>query len=90
LSEGQGRDDIAFAFACFLVRDLALEDAVALEWLRRWDAGNNPPKGDQRLAEIISSAHANGQRPYGCGLPPDRPRFDRHGHKLLRVTGEVS
>jgi hypothetical protein len=90
LSEGQGRDDVAFSFACFLARDLALADSVALEWLRRWDAGNSPPKGDKRLAEILQSAHTHGRRPIGCGLSPERPRFDRHGHRILRVTAEVS
>jgi hypothetical protein len=27
------------------VRELSLADEVALDWLERWDAGNNPPKG---------------------------------------------
>src|SRR5262249_43389837 len=46
LGEGQGRDDIGYQFACFLVRDLALGDDIARDWLRRWDAGNLPPKGE--------------------------------------------
>ena len=45
LAEGQGRDDVAFHFAAFLVRDLSLSDSIALDWLERWDAGNSPPKG---------------------------------------------
>src|SRR5262249_34513538 len=45
LAEGQGRDDVAFSFAAFLVRDLALPDHVALPWLSAWDGGNAPPKG---------------------------------------------
>jgi hypothetical protein len=89
LGEGQGRDDVAFAFACFLVRDLDLDDAVALEWLNRWDAGNNPPKGEKRLIEIIRSAHAHGQRPYGCDLPRRWPRYDRHGHPTISFSLEV-
>src|SRR5262249_36473977 len=68
LGEGQGRDDVAYNFACFLVRDLCLDDVKALRWLRGWDRGNTPPKGDERLAEIIASAHAYGQRAYGSGL----------------------
>jgi hypothetical protein len=89
LGEGQGRDDIAFNFACWLVRDMALADDIALAWLERWDAGNNPPKGRERLIEIRKNAHAYGQRPIGCGRPLDRPRRDRHGHRILRVTAEV-
>ena len=68
LSEGQGRDDVAYHFAAFLVRDLGLCDEFALGWLARWDAGNSPPKGEARLREIIASAHAYGRRPYGAGL----------------------
>jgi hypothetical protein len=72
--EGQGRDDIAYCFACWLVRDLALADAPALEWLRRWDAGNNPPKGEQQLLKVIASAHAYGRSEYGSGLAEPAPR----------------
>jgi hypothetical protein len=89
LSEGQGRDDVAYQFAAWLVRDLALVDSIALDWLERWDAGNSPPKGRERLAEILRSAHAYGQRPVGCGLTPGRPLHDRHGHRILTRTVEV-
>lgn len=89
LAEGQGRDDVAYSFASFLVRDLALADGIALDWLRRWDAGNSPPKGDERLAEILRSAHAYGQRPIGCGLSPQLPRYDRHGRRVLTAIAEV-
>jgi hypothetical protein len=71
LSEGQGRDDKAFHFACFLVRDLNLADADALPWLEEWDANNRPPKGRERLSELLKNAREYGQRPYGCGL--DQP-----------------
>jgi hypothetical protein len=89
LGEGQGRDDIAYNFAAFLVRDLALADEAALWWLGEWDRGNRPPKGEDRLREILASAHEYGRRPYGCGL--DRPPPSR-GHKHvrhLRFTVEV-
>jgi hypothetical protein len=90
LAEGQGRDDVAFRFAAFLVRDLALADSTALDWLKRWDAGNSPPKGAERLAAILKNAHAYGQHAAGSGLPPpDAPRYDRHGHRILKVTAEV-
>jgi hypothetical protein len=85
---GSHRDDRAFTFASFLVRDLNLSDTVALDWLERWDAGNNPPKGTDRLREIIKNAHAYGERPYGCGLPTEPPT-DRHGHRILRATAEI-
>jgi hypothetical protein len=89
LAEGQGRDDIAFRFAAWMVRDLDLPDHIALPWLEAWDSGNSPPKGRECLAAIIKNARAYGQRPLGCGQQPDRPRYDRHGHRILRVTAEV-
>jgi hypothetical protein len=82
LSEGQGRDTVAFGFAAFLVRDLALDDDIALQCLQRWDEGNDPPKGEARLAEIIRSAHDYGRQQYGCGLPPD-------GHSSITFWMEV-
>src|SRR5262249_41585963 len=47
--EGTGRDDTAFNFASFLVRDLMLSDTAALSWLALWDRANSPPKGEARL-----------------------------------------
>ena len=65
--EGQGRDDVAYAFACWLIRDLGISnDEVVLDWLERWDAGNNPPKGRECLAEILGNAHRYAQRSIGC------------------------
>ncbi len=72
LGEGQGRDDVAYRFACFLVRTKTLPDHVALEWLQRWDAGNRPPKGLEPLLKVIRNAHLYGRNPIGCGLPPPR------------------
>jgi putative DNA primase/helicase len=77
LGEGQGRDDVAFNFLAFMVRDLKLDDPYALEWAGKWDAGNTPPKGPERLREILANVHGYGQREYGSGLgngtapPPD-------------------
>src|SRR5262249_33576558 len=68
LSEGQGSDDVAYGFAAFLVRDLALPDADALPWLEEWGGGNRPPKGRERLQEILANAQSYGQRAYGSGL----------------------
>jgi hypothetical protein len=67
LAEGQGRDDVAFHFAAFLVRDMNLSDDVAMEWLSLWDADNRPPKGADRLQEILANAHAYGTHAYGSG-----------------------
>jgi hypothetical protein len=90
LGEGQGRDDVAYHFACFLVRDLALADDIALDWLARWDAGNSPPKGEAALRKALASAHAYGRHAYGCGLRPALlPRRDRHGHIILTSSVEV-
>lgn len=71
LCEGQGRDDVAYGFAAWLVRDMALPDAEALRWLEEWDAGNRPPKGRERLAEILKNAHQYGQRAVGAARLAD-------------------
>lgn len=92
LCEGQGRDDVAFGFAAWLVRDMGLSDEVALGWLEIWDAGNRPPKGRDRLAEIVRNARDYGQHEIGCALatrsngvfPTSRP-----GHYVLRCTVEI-
>jgi hypothetical protein len=68
LAEGQGRDDVAFNFAAWLVRDLQQSDEEALPWVEIWDQGNNPPKGRDRLAEIITNARTYGRNDFGCGL----------------------
>jgi putative DNA primase/helicase len=65
LGEGQGRDDVAYKFAAFLTRDLALDDSTVLDWMSRWDAGNSPPKGRECLAEIMANARRYGQRVVG-------------------------
>jgi hypothetical protein len=96
LGAGQGRDDVGYQFACFLVRDLALGDEVAREWLRLWDDGNRPPKGAAEISKWINSARQYGQRPIGCGRPaepsPACPRVvptKRPGHLTLRCRVEV-
>jgi hypothetical protein len=70
--EGGGRDDIAYRFAAFLARDLALPDHAALPWLEQWDRGNSPPKGRECLAEILANARRYGRNSSGCGLGPLR------------------
>jgi hypothetical protein len=89
-AEGQGRDDVAYHFACWLVRDMRLPDEAALGWLRLWDAGNRPPKGEGALRKVVANAHAYGRNPYGQGRERRAPR-GRHGHRLrhLRFTVEV-
>jgi hypothetical protein len=87
LGEGQGRDTVAFGFAAWLVRDLGLTDAEALPWLVRWDAGNQPPKGADRLREILANVHHYGQNAYGSGRQPlpSRP----HRVTVLRSTVRI-
>jgi hypothetical protein len=87
LAEGQGRDGVAYSFACFLSRDLALPDDVCLAWLERWDSGNAPPKGRPALGEILGNAKRYGRSPVGCGLRPALPR--RRGHVILTSSREV-
>jgi hypothetical protein len=88
-SAGEHRDDIAYQFAAFLARDLCIPDVEALGWLERWDAGNTPPKGTDRLCEIIASAHAYGQHAYGHGLAPRALRPSRHRPDKIRFTVEI-
>jgi hypothetical protein len=74
LCEGQGRDDVAFQFAAWLVRDLDLSDAAALPWLEQWDQRNEPPKGTDRLRSILTNARRYGTHPIACGTDwRDRP-----------------
>jgi hypothetical protein len=73
LSEGQGRDDIAFTLLAWLRRDMGLPDDEALRYAEEWDAGNTPPKGRDRLAEILANVHRYGQRGYGSGLAGPAP-----------------
>lgn len=68
LGEGEGRDDVAFRFAAFLVRDMARPESEALDWLYIWDSRNNPPKGRERLVQIIKNATIYGRNPIGIGL----------------------
>jgi hypothetical protein len=66
--EGTGRDNVAYQFLAFLVRDLAIPDEAAVGYAEEWDAGNSPPKGRERLREILKSVHAYGKNGYGSGL----------------------
>jgi hypothetical protein len=68
LGEGDGRDDIAYRFAAWLTRDMALSDAEALTELEAWDAGNVVRKGRDALMEIIANVRLYGRQPEGCGL----------------------
>jgi len=89
LGEGQGRHKVAFSFAAFLVRDLALADDIALQWLRLWDARNNPALGETELQDVLACACKYARNAVGSGLPPARPRRDRHGHRILSARVEV-
>jgi hypothetical protein len=68
LGEGQGRDGIAYNLAAFLTHDLQLSDAQALPWVSEWDKGNTPPKGKDRLLEIIANARRYATNACGSGL----------------------
>jgi hypothetical protein len=81
-SEGEGRDDIAFQLGAWLLRDMALDRAIALQWLEVWDQGNSPPKGTECLAAILENVAKYARRPLGCGRAIRRPR---RGHHLDHV-----
>jgi hypothetical protein len=65
---GQGRTPLAYALACWLVRDLALADAVALNWMKVLDHRHAVPLGEGRLVQLLADAHAYGRNAVGCGL----------------------
>jgi hypothetical protein len=84
LGEGEHRDDVAFLFGAFLVHDLALSDAVALQWLNKWDEGNRARKGEDRLREILANVHAYGG---GGGRGPNARRpAAHHGHDTITFS----
>jgi hypothetical protein len=85
LAEGEGRNNVGYGVAAWLVRDLALADDVALTWLGQWDARNNPPLGEDRLREIMSNARDYGRRPLGCGL--QAPMVNGNCCEDVRKTG---
>jgi hypothetical protein len=95
LGEGEHRDDHGYKFAALLVRDLELEDADALAWLKEWDARNAVKKGEARLRELIANAHLYGRHGYGSGLgaPPAAPVRRHHrnkpGHSTVSCTLEI-
>jgi hypothetical protein len=68
---GEGRNLTAYRFAAWLVRDLALPDAVALPWLRQWDSGNHPPLGDELLG-VLRNVRRYGRRAFASGLERSR------------------
>jgi hypothetical protein len=94
LGEGEHRDDHAYKFGAYLVRDLGLSDAEALRWLKEWDAGNRAQKGEDRLREIIANVHVYGTHPYGSGLryagQPAQRRVRRPRHLQFSFQVEVA
>ena len=72
LGEGQGRDDVGYQFACWLVRDMALDDAAALPWLERGIAATPRQRGEC-VQKWLANARQYGQRPIGIGLKSTAP-----------------
>jgi hypothetical protein len=60
------RDNAAIRAALWLVNDFALPDDVALDYLRRWNAGNLPPLPDPVIQRKIKQARRSARRPFGC------------------------
>lgn len=65
LGAGEGRNHAGYRFACWLVRDMALDDADALRWLAEWNGWQRTPMPDGKLAALVSDAHAYGSRSVG-------------------------
>lgn len=60
------RDNAAFGVACWLLRDFALSETVAWEYLREWNARNAPPLHERELRDKMRSAQRSGRHPVGC------------------------
>lgn len=87
--EGEHRDDDAFNFACWLVRDMQQSDSDALSWLEQWDSRQAVPKGRERLIVIIGNAHQYGQNGYGSGLNGDGRKSAKTTSKPPPKTHEI-
>jgi hypothetical protein len=86
LGEGEHRDDVAFHFGAFLVRDLGLPDEEALAWLNRWDGRNRARKGQDRLKAVLANVHLYARNARGCGLHrPNPARAPRGKHQLSHI-----
>lgn len=62
------RNNAAFRIAAFLVRDMALDDDVAMAYLADWNAGNSPPLRGRELRATLRSAQKNGSRMVGAAF----------------------
>jgi hypothetical protein len=93
LGQGQGRDDVGYRFAAYLIRDLALPRDVAFDFLCRWDAGNHPPKGKDAIDRWLTNADQYGRRAVGSGLAPATGPLKvircRRGHYIFSSKIEV-
>jgi hypothetical protein len=54
--EGQNRDGVGYAAACYLLVDKAVSDDIARAWLEALDARNDPPKGEDAIEKWIRNA----------------------------------
>lgn len=79
--QGQ-RNQAAFIHAAQLVNDFGLAEQEALDILRAWNAGNQPPLPDTEIAKVLKSARENAKLPAGCKVsarPPRRQSARRQG-----------
>lgn len=72
--EGQHRDDDGYTFACFLKREMDLDDSEAMPWMEEWDSRNGVPKGPEELQKLLT----NGKK-YGKNQPKTGPAHVRFG-----------
>jgi hypothetical protein len=54
--EGQDRDTVGYAAACYLLVDKRLDDDTVRAWLEALDARNDPPKGDDAIDKWMHNA----------------------------------
>lgn len=73
---GEGsRNNEAYLHACQLVCDFGVAEGAALELLRSWNAGNQPPLPDPELISVVKSAAVHHR--FTPGAKRDRPPAPR-------------
>jgi len=68
VGDGQGRNNSAFRAACFLIRDLGLDEAVAMAELAVWNSRNTPPLDAGEMQQIVMNAAQYAQHAPGAAL----------------------
>lgn len=80
------RNDTAYLHACQLVNDLSIPQGLALDLLRSWNAGNQPPLPDAEIISVVHSAHAYHRFTPGAKLNRAKCQPDRTEKRSRRSS----